>query len=78
MTRRRLANRRPAVIGHKQQFATTNWRRRPLSELADEILQILRTAEHQHFSEQEWRILDRMRRRCAALQKELGHGVGRE
>ena len=74
MTRRRLANRRQ-----------THWRRLPPSELADQILQIKRTAVHQHLSVQEWRMLDRMRRRLAALQKaalqkdELNcHGVGRE
>ena len=60
MTRRRLANRRQ-----------THWRRLPLSELADQILQIQRTAVHQHLSVQEWRMLDRMRRRRDALQKEL-------
>ena len=49
----------------------THWRRLPLSELADRILQIRRTATHRHLKEQEWRMLDRMRRRCAALEKEL-------
>jgi len=49
----------------------THWRRLPLSELADQILQIQRTAAHRHLSVQEWRMLDRMRRRRAALQKEL-------
>jgi hypothetical protein len=48
-----------------------HWRRLPLSELADQILQIQRTAAHRHLSVQEWRMLDRMRRRRAALQKEL-------
>ena len=60
MTRRHLANRR---------LAQTHWRRLPLSELADLILQIQRTAAHRHLREQEWRELDRMRRH-AALQKE--------
>jgi hypothetical protein len=48
----------------------THWRRLPLSELADQILQIQRTAAHRHLSDREWRMLDRMRRRRAALQKE--------
>ena len=47
----------------------THWRRLPLSELADQILQIRRTTAHRHLSEPEWRMLDRMRRRLAALQK---------
>ena len=49
----------------------THWRRLPLSELEHQILQILRTAEHQHLSVQEWRMLDRMRERCDELRKEL-------
>jgi len=49
----------------------THRRRLPPSELADLILQIRRTAAHRHLSVQEWRMLDRMRRRCAALEKEL-------
>jgi hypothetical protein len=49
----------------------THWRRLPRSELADRILQLQRTAAHRHLSVQEWRRLDRMRRRHAALQKEL-------
>jgi tRNA A37 methylthiotransferase MiaB len=60
----------------------THWRDLPPSELADQILQIRRTAPHRHLSVQEWRTLDRMRRRHAALQKETDelncHGVGRE
>ena len=46
-------------------------RRLSLSELEDQILQIQRTAAHRHLSVPEWRMLDRMRRRRAALQKEL-------
>ena len=49
----------------------THWRSLSLSELEDQILQILRTAEHQHLSVQEWRMLDRMRERCDELRKEL-------
>jgi hypothetical protein len=72
MTRRRLANRRPAVTGHNNNSRQqTHWRRLPLSELEHQILQILRTAEHQHLSVQEWRMLDRMRERCDELRKEL-------
>ena len=60
----------------------THWRRLSLSELEDQILQIQRTIAHRHLSVQEWRTLDRMRRRHAALQKETDelncHGVGRE
>jgi hypothetical protein len=48
----------------------THWRRLSLSELEDQILQILRTAAHRHLSDREWRMLDRMRRRRAALQRE--------
>jgi len=47
----------------------THWRHLPPSELADQILQIRRTTAHRHLSEPEWRMLDRMRRRLAALQK---------
>jgi hypothetical protein len=72
MTRRRLANRRPAVTGHNNNSRQqTHLRRLPLSELEHQILQIQRTAVHQHLSVQKWRMLDRMRRRRAALQKEL-------
>src|SRR5215472_15859753 len=49
----------------------THSRHLPPTELADRILQIQRTAAHRHLSVQEWRTLDRMRRRNAALQKEL-------
>jgi hypothetical protein len=48
----------------------THWRQLPPSELADRILQIQRTAVHRHLNVQQWRTLDRMRRRHAALQKE--------
>ena len=49
----------------------THWRSLSLSELEDQILQILRRAAHRHFSDRDWRMLDRMRRRRDALQKEL-------
>jgi hypothetical protein len=39
----------------------THWQQLSPSELADRILQIQRTAVHRHLSEQEWRMLDRMR-----------------
>ena len=48
----------------------THWLQLPPSELAHLILQIRHTAVHRHLSVQEWRMLDRMRRRLAALQKE--------
>jgi hypothetical protein len=58
-------------MSNSTKIRKTHWRGLPPSELADQILQILRTAAHRHLSEQEWRTLDRMRRRHAALQKEL-------
>ena len=43
----------------------THWRHLPPSELADQILQIQRTAAHRHLSVQEWRMLDRILKMCA-------------
>ena len=59
------------------QAAKRAWRRLPPHVLAATILQMQRSATRQHLSEQEWRRLDRMRRRYQALQKELAATEGR-
>jgi hypothetical protein len=46
------------------------WRQLPLADLETLILQFRREAARQHKTTAEWRYVDRMRKRAAALQKD--------
>jgi hypothetical protein len=52
------------------QVNSRGWRKLPPADLEDLILGIRRSAERRHLDAREWRELDRMRSRCAALRKE--------
>jgi hypothetical protein len=51
--------------------APAGWRQPPPDALEAAILEMRRRAVREHLPEREWGRLDRMRKRYAALQKEL-------
>jgi hypothetical protein len=51
-------------------ITTRGWRRLPLPDLETLILKVRREAAHRHLSPVEWRRVDCMREREAALRKE--------
>jgi hypothetical protein len=59
-------NSSPIIAGRELR----SWRRLALPDLEILILKVQRSAVHQHLSPAEWRTLDRMRARRAALLKE--------
>ena len=56
--------------GRVPYLAHSTWRKLPLAELETEILAVQRMAVRQHLTPGEWKTVDRMRKRAAALRRE--------
>ena len=60
------------MAGPSGRVNSRGWRKLPVVELEDLILEIRRRAEHQHLSPSEWLMVDHMRSRAAKLWREAG------
>ena len=60
------------MAGPSDTVNSRGWRKLPVVELEDLILEIRRRAEHQHLSPSEWLMADHMRSRAAKLWREAG------
>ena len=56
--------------GRVPDLAHSAWRKLPLAELETEILAVQRMAVGRHLTPADWKTLDRMRKRAAALRRE--------
>ena len=56
--------------GRVPDLAHSAWRKLPLAELETEILAVQRMSVRQHLTPAEWKTVDRMRKRAAALRRE--------